>query len=76
MTAVSIITPWRDHPKLIADYVRSVAGAQVILEDNASAPEHAHLLREPFRSPAANGAATRLLRSNVAFGGIPTTTCR
>ncbi len=43
---LSIVTPWRDHPELISDYERSVAGAQVIVVDNASSPENALLLRQ------------------------------
>ena len=38
---VSIVTPWRDHPELIADYERAVQGAQVIIVDNGSQPEAA-----------------------------------
>lgn len=42
---VSVITPWRDHPELIPLYERSVQGAdEVIIVDNASAPETADLL--------------------------------
>jgi GT2 family glycosyltransferase len=46
MAAVSIITPWRDHPELIADYERSVAGAQIVVVDNASVRDHAQLVRD------------------------------
>ncbi|MBI3466815.1 MAG: glycosyltransferase, partial [Planctomycetes bacterium] len=42
---ISIITPWRDHPELIEDYERAVAGAEVIIIDNASRPEHAQQLQ-------------------------------
>lgn len=45
-TPLSIITPWRDHPELISDYERSVAGVQIIIVDNGSAPENAARLQQ------------------------------
>ena len=43
---ISVITPWLDHPELIADYEAAVRGAQVIVVDNGSEPAAARLLRE------------------------------
>ncbi len=42
---LSIITPWRNHAELIPDYENAVSGAQVIIIDNASAPDAAAALR-------------------------------
>jgi GT2 family glycosyltransferase len=33
---ISIVTPWHNHPELIADYERAVQGAQVVIVDNIS----------------------------------------
>jgi GT2 family glycosyltransferase len=38
---VSIITPWLDHSELCQVYERGVQGAEVIVIDNGSQPEHA-----------------------------------
>lgn len=35
---ISVITPWLDHPELIADYESAVHGAQVVIVDNGSQP--------------------------------------
>lgn len=45
MTTVSIVTPWHNTPELCGTYAPSVAGAQVVIVDNASQPEAAQLLR-------------------------------
>jgi GT2 family glycosyltransferase len=34
--SISIVTPWHNHPELIADYVLAVQGAQVVIVDNGS----------------------------------------
>jgi GT2 family glycosyltransferase len=43
--SVTVITPWKDHAELIADYEAAVRGAQVITIDNASAAGTAAQLR-------------------------------
>ncbi len=47
--AVSVITPWRDHPELIPAYEAAVEGAQVIVVDSGSAPENSELLADMVR---------------------------
>lgn len=47
--SISIVTPWRDHPELIPDYVAAVKGADVIVVDNASRPDNAALLEKMVR---------------------------
>jgi GT2 family glycosyltransferase len=43
---LTIISPWIDHPELIADYEAAVRGAdQVIVVDNGSGPEAAAAIR-------------------------------
>jgi hypothetical protein len=46
LAGVSVITPWKDHPELIPNYERAVAGAEVIIIDNASSLENAQQLRD------------------------------
>jgi len=41
---ISIVTPWLDHPELIADYEAAVQGAQVVIVDNGSQEETTRLL--------------------------------
>src|SRR5437868_7091383 len=45
---VTIVTPWRNHPELIAAYERTVGTAEteVIIVDNGSEPAPAHALRQ------------------------------
>lgn len=41
---ISVVTPWMDHPELIADYQTAMQGAEVIVVDNNSEPENGALL--------------------------------
>lgn len=43
---ISVVTPWLDHSELCRAYERSVAGAQAIVVDNGSQPEHAAAIKE------------------------------
>jgi GT2 family glycosyltransferase len=42
---VSIATPWMGHPELLATYLPTVRGAEVVIVDNASDPETARKLQ-------------------------------
>ena len=42
---ISIITPWFNHSELCDTYERSHSGAQVIIVDNGSEPEHAEKIK-------------------------------
>lgn len=43
---ISIVTPWRDHPELILDYMRAVKGAELLIVDTGSEPDNNELLRD------------------------------
>lgn len=43
---VSIVTPWRNAPELLADYDAATAGAHVVIVDHLSAPDNAAALRD------------------------------
>src|SRR5258708_10189419 len=44
--AISIVTPWRDHPELIPAYESAVKGAEVVIVDTGSTPENNEALHE------------------------------
>jgi len=63
---LSIVTPWLEHPELIPAYEATVAGAEVVIVDQASTPDVARALDELV---ARLGSGSRVIHNaeNVYF---------
>jgi GT2 family glycosyltransferase len=61
--SVSIVTPWKNAPELIAGYDQLTTGAELVIIDNASDPGPAEQLREFVKRR--NGILIRNERNNV-----------